>query len=992
MRRFRGAELRGKQSLTPWLEVRRATERGGVKRRALLGCTFLLVAPGAVAAELGLVAHWRFDSGAGETVRDLAGNHTAQIVGAQWAEAEGRKALRFDGQSVVEAPDAPDLRLRGALTVEAWIRPTDLSRWHMIVRKENEYQLRISPPQEANTTAFFVYLGGRWEPRVNGFVPIPGQWLHLAAVWTGDRLQMYHDAQLLEIHRLGAPKGTDSPVRIGHGFVGEIAEVRIYQRALAWDEVLGHAAIRTQLTMGEPVPARFDFSRGLQGWVGLRGLEQPAARDKALSARTLSGTPLIVSPPLDVDAESTPFLTARMAVDAGNRGAVLFAGERGSGEMRFDLCADGRPHTYVVDMAASSSWAARIRRLALAPTDTADAAFQLLSLTAETEPSGAPEIVARPFSLREAIARARSPATLRARLWNVGGAAEGLRARLELPVAARLLKGSADQSLPPMRYEDTTALEWTLRAEGPVEGTAHLAIARGGQTLATFATNLSFSASPGVAQSDYVPQPHPVRGPLELGVKYFPGWESPSRWAPIHDFPERTPVLGSYREGDPEIADWHIKWAVEHGITFFFYDWYWVQGARSLTHALHEGLLKSRYRDLMKFAIFWANHNPPNTSSERDLLNVTEYWIERYFRLPNYLKLNGKPVVGIFAPERFTEDMGEEAVARAFAKMRDRCKAAGLPGLYLIARSVGVREQAELLKREGYDAIWSSPDLREGTEPGATVAPITQLYAAHRNRWGQIAKEAILPCVPMVWSGWDSRPWHGTSAWVLTGHGPKVLKEQLTAAREFIERQSEPRLALVWAWNEWGEGSYIEPHRAFGFGMLDALRSVFTQAPGQHTDLIPADVGRQPPELLEGKFRTAWEFDTAEDLADWQASMHLQDVRLAEGALQAVSSGDDPAFFGPPIWARAKEYPTVVVRVRTDRNDVAQLFWTTRAVPESEATSYHFPVTGDGQWHEYRLPLGTVRTWRGVITRLRLDPANQPQVAVRVDYIRLAKE
>jgi len=31
-------------------------------------------------------------------------------------------------------------------------------------------------------------------------------------------------------------------------------------------------------------------------------------------------------------------------------------------------------------------------------------------------------------------------------------------------------------------------------------------------------------------------------------------------------------VLGWYREGDPELADWQIKWAVEHGITFFAYD------------------------------------------------------------------------------------------------------------------------------------------------------------------------------------------------------------------------------------------------------------------------------------------------------------------------------------------------------------------------------------------------------------------------------------
>jgi len=97
-------------------------------------------------------------------------------------------------------------------------------------------------------------------------------------------------------------------------------------------------------------------------------------------------------------------------------------------------------------------------------------------------------------------------------------------------------------------------------------------------------------------KSEYVPEPKPVRGKYEVGVYYFPGWKTWSQWLPILPFPERKPVLGWYREGDPEVADWHIKWAVEHGITFFAYDWYWERGARRLEHALHDGYMKARYR------------------------------------------------------------------------------------------------------------------------------------------------------------------------------------------------------------------------------------------------------------------------------------------------------------------------------------------------------------------------------------------------------------
>jgi hypothetical protein len=48
--------------------------------------------------------------------------------------------------------------------------------------------------------------------------------------------------------------------------------------------------------------------------------------------------------------------------------------------------------------------------------------------------------------------------------------------------------------------------------------------------------------------------------------------------------PEIKPLLGWYDEGCPEVIDWQIKWAVEHGITSFCVDWYWNRGRRRLEH------------------------------------------------------------------------------------------------------------------------------------------------------------------------------------------------------------------------------------------------------------------------------------------------------------------------------------------------------------------------------------------------------------------------
>jgi hypothetical protein len=53
-------------------------------------------------------------------------------------------------------------------------------------------------------------------------------------------------------------------------------------------------------------------------------------------------------------------------------------------------------------------------------------------------------------------------------------------------------------------------------------------------------------------------------------------------------------------------------------------------------------------------------------------------------------------------------------------------------------------------------------------------------------------------------------------------------------------------MILLDNWNEWGEGHYIAPYREYGFGYLDAVRDVFSDAPKEHVDLIPEDIGMGP--------------------------------------------------------------------------------------------------------------------------------------------------
>jgi hypothetical protein len=349
-----------------------------------------------------------------------------------------------------------------------------------------------------------------------------------------------------------------------------------------------------------------------------------------------------------------------------------------------------------------------------------------------------------------------------------------------------------------------------------------------------------------------VPAPRPVStGGYLVGAYYFPGWPSLDKWKVLDAFPGRTPLLGYYREGDPVVMDWQIKWAVEHGIAFFAFDWYWDRGRRQLEHALHDGYLRARFRSYIKFCLLWANHNPAGSSSQDDLIALVDHWIAQYFRVPEYLRIDGKPVVIVFSPPQLRADMGSDAVRAAFGQIRARAEAAGLPGLFIMGAALETPAGLVALAHEGYDAAtgYNYPEAGMADED-ARSAPYTDAVDGYEQIWYGIAAQRIIDYAPVTEPGWDSRPWDGAKALVRTGRDPDKFREMLRRARVFADRHplaGGKKLILIEAWNEYGEGAAIEPHREWGFAYLDAVRATFATGAEGHRDLTPADLGLAVP-------------------------------------------------------------------------------------------------------------------------------------------------
>lgn len=368
---------------------------------------------------------------------------------------------------------------------------------------------------------------------------------------------------------------------------------------------------------------------------------------------------------------------------------------------------------------------------------------------------------------------------------------------------------------------------------------------------------LALSACAG-APGGPAPAPAPPRpvstGDYLVGAYYFPGWPTHERWRVLDAFPERLPLLGYYREGDPAVMEWQIRWAVEHGIAFFAFDWYWDRGQRQLEHALRDGYLRAPSRSALRFCLLWANHNPPGSFSEADLVAVVDHWVDEYLRRPEYLTLDGRPVVIVFSPSRIAADLGEAGTAAAIARMRERARARGGRDLFLIglvAPGPGLEGRLAQRRREGYDALSGYNYPSAGMAPGERQASYELAVEAYPAIWEALAAPGLLPYIPVVEPGWDSRPWEGARALVRTERTPAAFARMLRSARRFADRHpvAGHRVVLIEAWNEYGEGAAVEPHCAWGFAYLDAVREVFGVPGGAHRDVTPWQLGLAVPQV-----------------------------------------------------------------------------------------------------------------------------------------------
>ncbi|NML32432.1 glycoside hydrolase family 99-like domain-containing protein [Paraburkholderia antibiotica] len=327
-----------------------------------------------------------------------------------------------------------------------------------------------------------------------------------------------------------------------------------------------------------------------------------------------------------------------------------------------------------------------------------------------------------------------------------------------------------------------------------------------------------------------------------VGVYYFPGWRiAPplfhnDPWTKIKNFPEREPAIGWYVDGDPTVTDWQNTKMASAGINLVVYDWYWLPKLGvELDHAV-ESFRKLPNKRGVRYALLWANHSGA-PSSEQEFVDIVQYWVKHYFTDTAYYRVEGRPVVVIFAPIQL------DTAAKAFGKsssdlLREANEiaiTAGLPGIEFVAATQAVADRADtFLPDAGYRALTAynyqnAPTSTDGKQRESHS--YAELTAGYRESWEWILAHSPIPYWLPVTSGWDKRAWGGSDdpAHDASVSTPASFRQHLLEAKQTLDANGRKTAStvIICCWNEYGEGSYIEPTKKSGEAYIDAVRDVF---------------------------------------------------------------------------------------------------------------------------------------------------------------------
>lgn len=334
------------------------------------------------------------------------------------------------------------------------------------------------------------------------------------------------------------------------------------------------------------------------------------------------------------------------------------------------------------------------------------------------------------------------------------------------------------------------------------------------------------------------------------------GWHwTMDRFNPAADPPTLAshykPAIGPYDSGDRAVIEYHLLLMRAAGIDGVIVDWY---GRTDLNDyaPLHRNttrLLQECERLNMRFAVCYEDQTVPKLVAAGRLAEADRVshaaaeidWLGRYwFRSGSYARVDAKPLLLSFGFGGLTADEWSRVLRRVqtpvayFSQNAPRPGAAG--AFDWPVPSKGLKAQAAFLRRAE-----------------RMPAAIPAAYPRFHDVYAEAGVTASYGRIP----DGDGRTFRRTLARAVAGGAPVVQ---------------------IVTWNDWGEGTQVEPSEAFGVRDLRAVQDVRRQLDAEFP--FTADDLAFPRRLLEAR-----RLGTTPGLDEASAAFAAGEAETAAGAV-----------------------------------------------------------------------------------------------------------
>lgn len=354
--------------------------------------------------------------------------------------------------------------------------------------------------------------------------------------------------------------------------------------------------------------------------------------------------------------------------------------------------------------------------------------------------------------------------------------------------------------------------------------------------------------------SMYLPQYYRTPENDEWWGEGFTDWMAVKDAKPIfrgHHQP-KAPLDGNYYNLlEHSVMEWQAELMKKYGVDGqCIYHYYFKEGRMTLQKPA-ENLLKWKDID-MPFCFCWANERWIRTwqfdpwadkfrkgeigeqvlmeqkyGGREDWEKHFEYLLP-FFRDERYIKVNNSPVFAIMSPNDIY------CLEEMMAYWKRRASESGFRDIYFILIGDTSFKGADAILRHAPHAFYNLK--MDMDKQGVFTFDYKQL-------WDRIIDEAPHPYCRTYFAGMpdcDDTPRRGKKGIVLEGFSVQAFYEGMVRLyQKSVSLGNE--FVFINAWNEWGEGMYLEPDEEYGYQMLEAVKRAQEDAMAEDLEQIPFD-------------------------------------------------------------------------------------------------------------------------------------------------------